>query len=59
MRFLLVPTLRVGTHAGDTPRRIQSLAGRASRAAERPDVRSHAERGNENPIPCLRCGLAW
>jgi|SRR5579883_354476 len=43
----LVPMLRVGTHSGDAPRRGQSPLRRESRAAERPDVRSHAERGNE------------
>src|SRR6516164_7463675 len=40
----LVPTLRVGTHVLDALRRLQHSA---SRDAERPDLRSHAERGNE------------
>ena len=35
----LVPTLRVGTHAGTLC--VPTLD------AERPDLRSHAERGNE------------
>ncbi|MCY2995196.1 MAG: VIT domain-containing protein [Planctomycetota bacterium] len=39
----LVPTLRVGTPDVDAPRRG------ADTDAERPDSRSHAERGNENP----------
>ncbi len=42
-----VPTLRVGMRAGDAPRRVQPPPSREIRAAERPDVRSHAERGNE------------
>jgi hypothetical protein len=47
---LLVPTLRVGTHVWPLcgPVREGSVpAGQHVRDAERPGVRSHAERGHE------------
>src|SRR5262245_61902769 len=44
--IFLVPTLRVGTLVFAAPRR-----GRAGRDAERPNRRSHAERGRGKPPP--------
>ena len=46
----LVPTLRVATHVGNAPRRVRTTHATGARAAERPDGRSHAERGNETLI---------
>jgi hypothetical protein len=44
--MILVPTLCVGTHVRDALRPVQRQAP-CARDAERPDVRSHAERGDE------------
>jgi hypothetical protein len=59
MNEFLVPTLRVGTHVCDALRRASypTRDWRTARDAERPPVRSHAERGYEsyNPGAPLRC----
>src|SRR4051812_46329689 len=52
---LLVPTLRVGTHVWTlcvpNPGRAGLVAPAWGRDAERPSLRSHAERGNEGIVP--------
>src|SRR6478672_9041368 len=60
----LVPTLRVGNARPDAPRPVNErcrtnsqfqimdeIEPSAGRDAERPDLRSHAERGNERSYP--------
>ena len=47
----LVPTLDVGTHVGAAPRHVGASRRAHGRDAERPNVRSHAERGNEKLPP--------
>ena len=43
-----MPTLRVGTPAGDALRPVNLASGQdLGRDAERPDAGSHAERGNQ------------
>ena len=63
-RAALVPTLCVGTHVGTLCVLSAWCGGRdgGGRDAERPDVRSHAERGNERgaglPPRLFREGIA-
>ena len=55
----LVPTLRVGTDAPDALRlcKKQQQAMVPFQDTERPSLRSHAERGNEENGKNLTCGI--